>query len=120
MRAFGADIILVTKEEGMMKARDIAETMNAEGKGKMLDQFATSTAVSATPKTASITSPCQRSPVRKAWRRSSPSCSRAARETASNEPLANRGARALLTAESISVAWRTPKSDIAQEKRITD
>jgi cysteine synthase B len=40
MRAFGADIILVTKEEGMMKARDIAETMNAEGKGKMLDQFA--------------------------------------------------------------------------------
>ena len=40
MRAFGADIILVTKEEGMMKARDIAEAMNAEGKAKMLDQFA--------------------------------------------------------------------------------
>ena len=40
MRAFGADIILVTKEEGMMKARDLAETMNAEGKAKMLDQFA--------------------------------------------------------------------------------
>jgi cysteine synthase B len=40
MRAFGADIILVTKEEGMMKARDIAEAMSAEGKAKMLDQFA--------------------------------------------------------------------------------
>jgi cysteine synthase B len=40
MRAFGADIILVTKAEGMMKARDIAEAMNAEGKAKMLDQFA--------------------------------------------------------------------------------
>src|SRR5210317_1157549 len=40
MRAFGADIILVTKEEGMIKARDLAETMNAEGEAKMLDQFA--------------------------------------------------------------------------------
>jgi len=40
MRAFGADIILVTREEGMIKARDLAETMNAEGKAKMLDQFA--------------------------------------------------------------------------------
>jgi cysteine synthase B len=40
MRAFGADIILVTKAEGMMKARDIAEAMNAEGKAKILDQFA--------------------------------------------------------------------------------
>ena len=40
MRAFGADIILVTKDEGMMKARDIAEAMSAEGKAKMLDQFA--------------------------------------------------------------------------------
>jgi cysteine synthase B len=40
MRAFGADIILVTKQEGMMKARDIAAAMNAEGKAKMLDQFA--------------------------------------------------------------------------------
>jgi len=40
MRAYGADIILVTKEEGMMKARDLAEKMNAEGKAKMLDQFA--------------------------------------------------------------------------------
>ena len=40
MRAFGAEIMLVTREEGMMKARDIAETMSAEGKAKMLDQFA--------------------------------------------------------------------------------
>ena len=40
MRAFGADIILVTREEGMMKARDLAATMHAEGKAKMLDQFA--------------------------------------------------------------------------------
>ena len=40
MRAFGANIILVTQEEGMMKARDIAEDMNAQGEAKMLDQFA--------------------------------------------------------------------------------
>ena len=40
MRAFGAEIILVTREEGMVKARDIAEDMNARGKAKMLDQFA--------------------------------------------------------------------------------
>lgn len=40
MRAFGAEIILVTREEGMMKARDIAEEMDAQGKAKMLDQFA--------------------------------------------------------------------------------
>jgi len=40
MRAYGADIILVTRDEGMMKARDLAEMMHAEGKAKMLDQFA--------------------------------------------------------------------------------
>ena len=40
MRAFGAEIILVTREEGMIKARDIAEDMNAQGNAKMLDQFA--------------------------------------------------------------------------------
>lgn len=40
MRAFGAEIILVTQEEGMIKARDIAEAMNAQGRAKMLDQFA--------------------------------------------------------------------------------
>jgi len=40
MRAYGAEIVLVTEEEGMIKARDIAEEMNASGKAKMLDQFA--------------------------------------------------------------------------------
>lgn len=40
MRAYGAEIILVTKDEGMMKARDIAEEMNLDGRAKMLDQFA--------------------------------------------------------------------------------
>jgi cysteine synthase B len=40
MRAYGAEIILVTEEEGMIRARDIAEEMNAAGEAKMLDQFA--------------------------------------------------------------------------------
>jgi len=40
MRAYGAEIILVSKEAGMLKARDMAEEMNAQGKAKMLDQFA--------------------------------------------------------------------------------
>jgi cysteine synthase B len=40
MRAFGADIILVSKEGGMEEARDVAERMQAEGKGRILDQFA--------------------------------------------------------------------------------
>ena len=40
MRAYGAEIILVSQEEGMIKARDIAEEMNASGQAKMLDQFA--------------------------------------------------------------------------------
>jgi cysteine synthase B len=40
MRAYGAEIILVSKEAGMMKARDLAEEMHAQGKAKMLDQFA--------------------------------------------------------------------------------
>ncbi len=40
MRAFGAEIILVTKEQGMEGARDLAEQMQREGKGKVLDQFA--------------------------------------------------------------------------------
>lgn len=39
MKAFGAEIILVTREQGMEGARDLAEQMEAEGKGKMLDQF---------------------------------------------------------------------------------
>jgi cysteine synthase B len=40
MRAYGAEIILVSEEEGMVKARDIAMEMNAEGRAKVLDQFA--------------------------------------------------------------------------------
>ncbi len=40
MRAFGAELILVTREEGMEGARDLAEAMQAKGKGKVLDQFA--------------------------------------------------------------------------------
>jgi cysteine synthase B len=40
MKAFGAEIILVTKEEGMEGARDLAQAMQAQGKGRVLDQFA--------------------------------------------------------------------------------
>jgi cysteine synthase B len=40
MQAFGAEIIDVTKEEGMEGARDLAERMRDEGKGYVLDQFA--------------------------------------------------------------------------------
>lgn len=40
MRAYGADIISVTQEQGMEYARDLALQMQAEGKGKVLDQFA--------------------------------------------------------------------------------
>ena len=40
MKAFGAEIILVTAEEGMEGARDLALQMEKEGKGRVLDQFA--------------------------------------------------------------------------------
>jgi cysteine synthase B len=40
MKAFGAEIILVTREEGMEGARDLALEMQAAGKGRVLDQFA--------------------------------------------------------------------------------
>ena len=40
MRAFGAEIILVTREEGMEGARDLALEMQAAGQGRVLDQFA--------------------------------------------------------------------------------
>jgi S-sulfo-L-cysteine synthase (O-acetyl-L-serine-dependent) len=40
MKAYGADLILVSTETGMEGARDLAQTMAAEGKGKVLDQFA--------------------------------------------------------------------------------
>jgi cysteine synthase B len=39
MKAFGADIILVTREQSMEGARDLAKQMEADGKGKVLDQF---------------------------------------------------------------------------------
>jgi len=39
MKAFGSEIILVSREQGMEGARDLALQMQAEGKGKVLDQF---------------------------------------------------------------------------------
>lgn len=39
MKAYGAELILVTKEESMEGARDLALKMQKEGKGKVLDQF---------------------------------------------------------------------------------
>ena len=39
MKTFGADIILVSKEEGMEGARDLADEMKVAGKGIVLDQF---------------------------------------------------------------------------------
>ena len=39
MKAFGAELISVTAEESMEGARDLALIMEAEGKGKVLDQF---------------------------------------------------------------------------------
>ena len=39
MKAYGAEIILVSREESMEGARDLALKMQAEGKGKVLDQF---------------------------------------------------------------------------------
>ena len=40
MRAYGAELVLVSKAGGMEGARDLADKMVAEGKGIMLDQFA--------------------------------------------------------------------------------
>jgi len=40
MTAYGAELILVSQEQGMEGARDLAERMQAEGRGKVLDQFA--------------------------------------------------------------------------------
>ncbi|GGI89915.1 cysteine synthase CysM [Halopseudomonas pertucinogena] len=39
MTAYGAELILVSKEQGMEGARDLALQMQSEGKGKVLDQF---------------------------------------------------------------------------------
>lgn len=40
MRGYGADIILVSEQEGMEGARDLAAAMEKRGEGKVLDQFA--------------------------------------------------------------------------------
>lgn len=42
MTAYGAELILVTKEQGMEGARDLALAMQTQGKGKVLDQFGNS------------------------------------------------------------------------------
>ncbi|MGC7890513.1 cysteine synthase CysM [Vibrio anguillarum] len=39
MKAYGCELILVSKEQGMEGARDLALKMQSEGKGKVLDQF---------------------------------------------------------------------------------
>jgi len=40
MKAFGAEIVLVTRQQGMEGARDLADRMGREGRGKVLNQFA--------------------------------------------------------------------------------
>lgn len=40
MKAFGAELILTPKSGGMEYARDLADQMQAQGKGRVLDQFA--------------------------------------------------------------------------------
>ena len=40
MKAYGAELILTPKSGGMEYARDLADKMVAEGKGRVLDQFA--------------------------------------------------------------------------------
>jgi cysteine synthase B len=40
MQAFGAELVLTPKSGGMEYARDLAENMQREGKGRVLDQFA--------------------------------------------------------------------------------
>lgn len=40
MKAYGAEIILVTQEQGMEYARDLADQMQRDGEGRVLNQFA--------------------------------------------------------------------------------
>ncbi len=40
MKAYGAELLLVTAEQGMEGARDLAQAMAARGEGVVLDQFA--------------------------------------------------------------------------------
>lgn len=39
MRAYGAELLLVSREQGMEGARDLAQAMADRGEGKVLDQF---------------------------------------------------------------------------------
>ena len=39
MRAYGAELVLVSKDEGMEGARDLADRLAREGRGRVLDQF---------------------------------------------------------------------------------
>ena len=39
MKAFGAELVLVTQKEGMEGARDLADKMEREGMGRVLNQF---------------------------------------------------------------------------------
>ena len=39
MMAYGAELVLVSEEEGMEGARDLAQSMEDDGKGKQLNQF---------------------------------------------------------------------------------
>ncbi len=39
MKAFGAEIVLVSREQSMEGARDLAQQMQREGRGRVLDQF---------------------------------------------------------------------------------
>ena len=40
MKAYGAELILVSREQGMEGARDLADQMQARAEGRVLDQFA--------------------------------------------------------------------------------
>jgi cysteine synthase B len=39
MKAFGAEIVLVTQKQGMEGARDLADSMESQGRGRVLNQF---------------------------------------------------------------------------------
>ena len=39
MTAYGAELVLVSRDQSMEGARDLAQAMQAEGRGKVLDQF---------------------------------------------------------------------------------
>ena len=40
MKAFGAEVVLVTQSQGMEYARDLADAMQRDGRGRVLNQFA--------------------------------------------------------------------------------